>query len=100
LVAIFSICQCGIKEDLEVKEELSKFPYLTMQKYNLKKKSSKTNQTPSRYHNLSLIPSFNTSQNIIFQKSSYKNRHITWGPKSINKLTYSIMNLNKISLPW
>jgi len=48
---------------------------------------------------LSLIPSFNTSQNIIFQKSLHKNRPTTWGPKSI-KLLYSIMNLNKISLPW
>jgi hypothetical protein len=40
---------------------------------------------------LELISSFNTSQNIIFQKSSYKNRPI------IIKLLYSIMNLNTIS---
>jgi len=46
-----------------------------------------------------VMPSFNTSQNIIFQKSSYKNRPITWRPKTI-KLLYSIMNLNTISLPW
>jgi hypothetical protein len=39
---------------------------------------------------LSLIPSFNISQNIIFQKSSHKNKPTTWGPKSI-KLLYSIM---------
>jgi hypothetical protein len=34
------------------------------------KKSSKRNQNPSRYYNCILISSFNTSQNIIFQKSS------------------------------
>ncbi len=43
---------------------------------------------------LQLISSFNTSQNIIFQKSSYKNRPI------IIKLLYSIMNLNTISLSY
>jgi hypothetical protein len=48
---------------------------------------------------LSLIPSFNTSQNIISIKSSYKNRPTTWGPKFV-KLLYSIMNLNTISLTW
>ncbi len=37
--------------------------------------------------------------NIIFQKSSQKNRSIRQGPKSL-KLLYSIMNLNTISLPW
>jgi hypothetical protein len=37
---------------LKAKElELWKFKYFTMQKYNLKKKSSKRNQNPSRYHN-------------------------------------------------
>ncbi len=46
-----------------------------------------------------LISSFNTSQNIIFQKSSHKNRPITEGPKS-PKLLYSITNLNTISLLW
>jgi len=34
-----------------------------------------------------LIPSFNTSQNIIFQKSLYKNRSTTWGPKFVKLLT-------------
>ncbi len=48
---------------------------------------------------LYLISSFNTSQNIIFQKSSHKNKPITQGPKSFT-LLYSIMNLNMISLPW
>jgi hypothetical protein len=59
-VAIFSISHYGlaiyIKED--VKEELSKFQYFIMQKYNLKKKFSKTNQTPSRYHNSITNPKF------------------------------------------
>jgi hypothetical protein len=35
---------------------------------------------------LKLISSFNTSQNIIFQKSSHKNRPITQGPKSLKLL--------------
>jgi hypothetical protein len=42
-------------------------------KYNLQK----INQNTSRYYNSKLISIFNTSQNIIFQKSSYKNRPIT-----------------------
>ncbi len=58
------------------------------------KKSCKWNQNPSRYYNSITNSSFNTSLNIIFQKSSCKNRHmITQGPKSF-KLLYSIMNLN------
>jgi hypothetical protein len=48
---------------------------------------------------LSLIPSFNTSQNIIFKKSLYKIKPITHGPKFV-KLLYFIMNLNTISSPW
>jgi hypothetical protein len=51
-------------------------------------KTSKRNQNISRY-----ITNLNTSQNIILRKSSYKNRPITQGPKSL-KLLYSIMNLN------
>jgi len=63
------------------------------------KKSSERNQNPSRYYNsVTNLSSFNTSQNIIFHKSSYENRPITHGPKSI-KLLYSIVNLNKISSP-
>jgi hypothetical protein len=39
-------------------------------------------------------------KNIIFQKSSYKNRPIiTLGPKPF-KLLYSIVNLNTLSLHW
>jgi hypothetical protein len=39
------------KKYLKAEEELWKFKYFTMQKYNLQKKSSKRNQNPSRYHN-------------------------------------------------
>jgi hypothetical protein len=40
-----------IKMYLKEKEELWKLQYFTMQKYHLQKKSSKTNQNPSRYYN-------------------------------------------------
>ncbi len=42
------------KKYFRAKEELWEFKYFTIQKYNLskkKKKSSKRNQNPSRYHN-------------------------------------------------
>jgi hypothetical protein len=65
------------KKYLKAKEELWKLKYFSMQKYNLQKILFKKNQNPSRYYNSILISSFNTSQNIIFQKSSYKNRSIT-----------------------
>jgi len=39
-----------IKSIFKAKEELWKFKYFTMQKYNLQKKSSKRNQNPSIYH--------------------------------------------------
>jgi hypothetical protein len=74
-----------------------------MQKYNLQKKTSKRNQNPSRYYNsIANLKVSNTSQNIIFQKSSYKNRPIiTKGAKIPEATIYSIMNLNTtISLPW
>jgi hypothetical protein len=40
------------------------------------KKSSKRNQNPSRYdyNSVTNLSTFNTSQNIILQKSSYKNK--------------------------
>jgi hypothetical protein len=69
-----------------------------MQKYNLLKNILKETKLLQNITTLSLIPSFNTSHNIIFQKSSYKNKPTTWGPKSI-KLLYSIMNINTISSP-
>jgi hypothetical protein len=50
-----------------------------MQEYNLQKKSSKRKpKTLQDIITLHLISSFNTSQNIIFQKSSYKNRPIIY----------------------
>jgi hypothetical protein len=40
-----------LKSILMQKKEFWKFKYFIMQKYNLQKKSSTTNQNPSRYHN-------------------------------------------------
>jgi hypothetical protein len=49
------VSHCGlaiyIRKYLKAKEEVWKFKYFTMQKYNLQKKSSERNQNPSRYHN-------------------------------------------------
>jgi hypothetical protein len=88
-----------IKKDLKAKRRrIMQNSNISPCKNIIFEKSSKTNQNPSRYNN-SIISSFNTSQSIIFQKSSYRNKPITWGPKSL-KLLYSIMNLNTISLPW
>jgi hypothetical protein len=75
------VSYCGlaiyIKKYLKAKEELWKPKYFTMQKEkNLEKKSSKRNKNPSRYYNTITNLNFNTRQNIIFQKSSYKNRAI------------------------
>jgi hypothetical protein len=41
---------------------------------------------PSRYHNSTTNLNFDTSQNIVFQKSSYQNRPTTDGPKSLKLL--------------
>jgi hypothetical protein len=65
------------KRIFKAKEELwQKLKYFTMQKYiNLQINPLKKTQNPSRYHNSRTnLSSFNTSQNIISQKSSYKNR--------------------------
>jgi hypothetical protein len=68
--------------------------------HHTKKQSSKHPVKETKILQDIVTTTFKTSQNIIFQKSSYKNRPIiTYGPKSI-KLLYSIMNLNTISLPW
>jgi hypothetical protein len=40
-----------IKKYLSAKEELWKFQYFTIQKYNLQKNPLKRNQNPSRYQN-------------------------------------------------
>jgi len=49
------VSHCGftnyIKKYFNTKEELWKFKYFTMQKYNRQKNPSKRNQNPSRYHN-------------------------------------------------
>jgi hypothetical protein len=58
LVAIFSMCGLVIyiKQYLTSKEELWKFKYFMMQKYNLQKNFFK--QTPSQYHNSITNPKF------------------------------------------
>jgi hypothetical protein len=66
-----------IKKYLKAKEELWKLKYFTMQKYiNLHYKKKTLSKKPKSFKIfitlLLLISSFNTSQNIIFQKSSYK----------------------------
>jgi hypothetical protein len=75
------VSHCGlaiyIKKDLNAKEELWKLKYITMPKYNLQKNPLKETKILQDIITLGLISSFNTtSQNIIFQKSSYKNRPI------------------------
>jgi hypothetical protein len=64
------------KKYLKAGEELWKFKYFTMQKYNLQKNPLKETKILQEMITLQLISSFNTSQNIFFQKSSYKNRPI------------------------
>jgi len=81
-IAIFLVCHCGLaiymKKYLKGKEKLWKFQYFTMQKYNFKKNNSlKETKLLQDITTLSLIPSFNISQNIIFQKSSHKNKNTT-----------------------
>jgi hypothetical protein len=58
-----------VKSVLKAKEKLWKLKNFTTQK-------SKRYQNPSRYYNSLTNLKFTTSQNIIFQKSSYKNRTI------------------------
>jgi hypothetical protein len=68
-----------MKEDLKAKEELWKLKnYFTMKKF-IFKKSSKRNQNPHIKIDLIFLPSR--------------------GPKSLNLLLYSIMNLNTIISP-
>ncbi len=77
---------CGlaiyIEKDLKAKEQLRKFKYFTMQKYNLQKNPLKQTKILQDIITLKLISSFNTSQNIIFQKSPYKNRPTYLGAKT------------------
>jgi hypothetical protein len=66
----------NVKTYLKAKEELWKLKYFTMQKYYLQKNPLKESKILQDIITLELISSFNTSQNIIFPKSSYKNRSI------------------------
>jgi len=93
------VSHCGlaiyIKKYLKAKEELCKFKYFTMQKYNLKKNQTKETKTLQDIITLELISSFNTSQNIILKNPHIKIDLLPWGQKSL-KLLYSIMNLNTV----
>jgi len=89
-----------MKEHFKAKQELWNSNISPCKNIIFKKKNPlKETKLLQNITTLSLIPSFNTSQNIIFQKSSHKNRPTTWGTKFI-KLLYFIMNLKTISLPW
>jgi hypothetical protein len=60
-----------VKRYLQVKEELWKLKYFTMQNYIIFKKSSTRNKNPSRYYYNSIIT------NLKFQhKPSFKNPHL------------------------
>jgi len=65
-----------IKKYLKAKEELWKLKYFTMQKYNLQNIPLQETKILQDIITLLLSSSFNISQDIIFQKSSYKNRPI------------------------
>jgi hypothetical protein len=68
-----------IKKYLKAKEELWKFKYFTMQKYNLqKKKNTKISSFKNPHIKIDLLPRC--------QKTL--------------KLLYFVMNVNTISLPW
>jgi hypothetical protein len=77
---IRDVSHCGlaiyIKKYLTAKEELWKLKYFTMQTNNLQKNPLKETKIIQVIITVFLISCFNTSQNIIFQKSSYKNRPI------------------------
>jgi hypothetical protein len=83
------VCHHGLavymKEYFKEKEELWKFQYFTMQKYNLQKKILvKETKLLQDITTLTLIPSFNTRQNIIFQKSSHKKDLLHGGQNPLN----------------
>jgi hypothetical protein len=100
------VSNCGlaiyIKKYLKAKEEeeLWKFKYFNMQKYNLQKKSFKRNQKPSRYYNNSVtnLKFQHQPKYIIFLKSLYINTNNYLGATKSLNLLHSIMNLNTISL--
>jgi len=71
------VSHCGltiyIKNYLEAKKKLWRFEYFTMSKYNLQKIPLKETRI---LLDIITLSSFNISQNIICQKSLYKNRLI------------------------
>jgi hypothetical protein len=79
-ISTSGVPHCGIaiyiKKYLKAKEELWKLKYFTMEEYNLQKNPLKETKILQDIITLELISSFNTIQNIIFQKSSYENRPI------------------------
>jgi uncharacterized metal-binding protein len=77
-----------LKKYLKAKEELWKLKYFTMQEYNLQKNPLKETKILQDTITLEIISSFNISQNIIFQKASYKNRPIIILPRGQNPLSY------------
>jgi hypothetical protein len=71
-----------LKSILQKKEELWKFKYFTCKNIIFGKKNPpKETKILQDIIMLQLISSFNTSQNITFQKSSYKNRPTTFRAK-------------------
>ncbi len=91
-------CAFTLKSILRQKKNYGNSNISTCKNIISTKKSSKRFQNPSRYYYNSIITkisSFNTSQNIIFWKSSYQIRiyYYLWAKKSL-KLLHSIMNLN------
>jgi len=98
------VSHCGlaiyIKKYLKAKEELCKVKYCTIKIYIIFKNPLKKPKILQNIITVQLISSFNTSQNIIFQKSSYKNRPIPGGQNPLSYSIYSIMNRNTISLRW
>jgi hypothetical protein len=70
-----------LKKYLKAKEELWKLKCFTMQKYNLQKNPLKEAKILQDIITRELISSFNTSQNIIFQKCSYKKQSYDLGAK-------------------
>jgi hypothetical protein len=68
-----------LKKYLKAKEELWKFKYFTMQKYNLQKKNPlKETKNPSRYYYNSItnLKFPHTSQNYHLSKITLSNGHV------------------------
>jgi hypothetical protein len=101
-IAIFLMCHTmalpfALKKILKQKKNYGNSKISPCKNIVFKKNPLKETELLQDITTLSLISSFNISQNIIFQKSMYKNRPTTWGKSLLSY--YSIMNLNTISLP-